>query len=206
MTQLERFVAARNADLLVDVLMKGGLGLLAAGLVFGFFWWMSFVAAAGLVGLRGAGSVALLVTGRYLAAATWSALREDDPLSGLPRLTAGERSRRELEDAVGELVGVDPLGLRRESIAGLAGCLLAGPQSLLGAWRAWRRRVALPADALAQAEALLVEAGAGAPVGGRELGALALVHLGLVSLAADDDGAVRANLPAKGKQVVAGQA
>lgn len=205
MTHLERFVAARNAELLVDVAMKGGLGLLATGLVFGVFWWMSFVAAAGVVGLRGAGGVALLVTGFYLVAATWSALREDDPLAGLPRLTAGERSRRELEEAVGELVGVDAGGLRREQIAGFAGCLLAGPQSLIGAWRAWRRRVALPPDALAQAEAVLKDAGAGAPVAGRELGALSLVHLGLVSLAAGDDGAVRAHLSAKGKKVVAGQ-
>lgn len=204
MSPLERFVAARNGQLMTDVLLKGGMGAAFTLATFGGLWWITFLVVGAGFGFAGAATTAALITAVYVAASVWSALRGVDPLANLAPLTTRERARREVEDAVRDVVGGGlERVLRRDAIAGLGGCLIAGPASLVGAWQAWRRRLQLDPTTLAEAEAVLSAADdrAGAGVADRERGALALVHLGLVRLEPSATGEVVARLTARGKQL-----
>ena len=199
MSSLRETIDARNGELLGDTIMQGVMGAGFSVVTFGAFWFITWM----LLGGYKAGysdPIPLGVTAIYVAAATWSAWRGVDPVANLVPLTRGEAAKREIEDAVRNVVGggFEKIA-RRESIAGCANVLIAGPKCLLAAWSAWRKRVNADPALIESAAALLGEDPR--PVEGSERGALLLVHLGLASLELGADGDVVVVTTAKGKQV-----
>lgn len=197
----EEYVADRNGDHAGTAAIQAGTGLgcslVAAFLVFtvgaflGASWW-SWQHATGLGWLA-------VVT--YMGVATWSAWRRVEPLASLSPLTDAERARRELEDRFADGAGQAATALRRESVAGFADLLVAGPRNLFRAWGSWQQRVALDPALTKRCRGLLEASSAdrGAPAGTDPLAALCLVRLGLAQSATGPDGAVRVLATAKGR-------
>jgi hypothetical protein len=207
---LEAYVRERNADLSTDLLMKGGLGLLFTGLVYVplFFAAWSFALVAFGTWRYGL-PFGAAATGLLLVVSFRDALRGEDPLRGLERLSDEESARREMERYVALAVGLPyarPFG--REAIAGLGSVLIAGPRSLVEAARAHRAKFDEDPATLDAGAALLEKVIASDKKGGVSFerveqwrAAALILRLGLVEPWSGEGEKLRLRSTAKGRQI-----
>jgi hypothetical protein len=203
---LDGWLAARNGRLEQTASIQAATGLgctgVAALLLFVVFF---FFIGLGWLRFGAAWHFACAATSLYLAVAGWAAHRQVDPLAALAPLTRAEQTRREVEDALRDALGVGgpEKVLRREAIAGFADFLVAGPRNLVRAWRTWRQRVRLDPALSARCDRLLTQAGspAGAPVEADPRAAATLALLGLVRPEPQDDGGVLLRVTPRGREL-----
>ncbi len=192
-TRIHSLVEERNRDVLADVTMQGLLG--------GFWCVVTFGAVFLLGWLLTSFWLAWLIVAVYFAVATWSALREVDPWAHLTPISRDERTRRDIERYLAAATGRGVGALRRDGIAGLAMVLIAGPRSVIGAWRSYKRILPQEQELSAAAGAILAEC---PQMFAPDLDARAcaiLARLGMIGFETDEDGDVHMTLTTRGRKL-----
>lgn len=159
--RLGRLLRQRNRELAADAAAKALLGALFSLLVFGFVFWISWLAGifvGGALGLR-AWQLGLLVTGVFFVVALWSAWRHVDPLADLERLSDRDMLLTLISQATPGIVYFSP----RHALAGFAVVLLGGPANLVEALGIWAHRIRADEAMVDEAARCLALCEAGCP-------------------------------------------
>lgn len=151
-------VAAKNEDRVFDAAMHGIGGVILGAFVFGFVYGVAWITLLFVLSIRQSPTLyAAGVTLVFVAAAAWSAVRDEDPLADLAPLSSAEAARRQVEKMLAASMGgrgLVALGDRR-TIAGFASVLIGGPRGLVKAWRALAARYPTDPELLSSAQDLL---------------------------------------------------
>ncbi|MCP3904009.1 MAG: hypothetical protein GY715_10280 [Planctomycetes bacterium] len=146
-------VRTRNRELLLEAALEIGMGVVFAALTFGFVFWISFLPAfflAPSLGMKG-WQVALIVTGIFALATSFSAWRRVDPLAELNPLTEAQMRMTLISLASPHVLYFSP----RHATAGAALVLLAGPVGVFRGLGTWAHRLRSDAAMIRDAASLL---------------------------------------------------
>jgi|GEM_PF-1908307 len=140
--RLRRRVRKHNRERTLAAFGEAALGLVFSAVIFGLFYCFAwFIALLMGWGFGRSGRLfPLLATAVYFLVSLISAWREVNPFAGLKPLTDAERTLTIISHSSSATLFFNP----RLATAGAASFLLAGPTSLLSAFRVWCDR--LPSD------------------------------------------------------------
>jgi hypothetical protein len=142
-SRLLRRIEARNYELMTEMAIEAGMGVLFTALTSGVLFCVAWFVCAAIGGRAfPTTTVALGITGLYVAVSAVSAWRHVDPFAGLAPMSDADR----LAFAVSGYAY-----FKGHSVAGLAAVLMGGPVNLVGALRSWLHR--LPTDPMLVAQA-----------------------------------------------------
>jgi hypothetical protein len=184
--QLGEMTGHYNRRLAFGAVLKASLGLVFSLLTFGFVYWFGWFLGfliARYLSLQ-AWQFGLLFTAVFLTAATWSAWRNVNPLSGLQPLSQKERMVLLVSEAV-DLGCFSP----RHASAGAAVVLIAGPASVLHAVGIWTYRIRYDGSLIEEAASLLFACEERCPAMQvrQPNAALLLRRLGLIKVVSDGE-------------------
>jgi len=192
--RLLRRVRARNRELMTEMAVELGMGLLFTALTVGFLYWLLWFICLFLGGIRAA-PLARWMTALFMLVAAISAWRRVDPFAGLRPMTGAER----LMVVAGGLAGHGQINLH--SIAGFASLLMGGPENLICALRSWLHRLPTDPALLDQAAEVLVACKSEIDLKSQESSATAVVLLRRLNLIVPR-GESKIALTEKGRDVV----
>lgn len=191
--KLQTMLEAHNRDVLVDVLVRALLG--------GFWTLVSFLAIFAGSWLLFSLSAAVVITLVYAGVASWTAWKQGDPWSLLTPISREQRASRDFATllAAGTRTAAGP---RRATLRAMV--LVAGPDSLIRAWRSYKRILPQDPQISAAAAEILAECPQMVAVDLDGRACLLLARLGLIRVEADEDGDLHLDLTTKGRRLCDG--
>ncbi len=192
--RLRTMLENHNRDVLVDVVVRALLGgfwtLATFGAIFAASWLLVNFTAA------------WAITAIYAAVASWTAWRQGDPWNLLAPISRVHSAMHDFENLLA--AGTRTPRSRPRETALRAMVLVAGPDSLIRAWRSYKR--VLPQDPqISEAAAeILAECPQMVAVDLDGRACLLLARLGLIAVEADEDGDLHMDLTTKGRRLCDG--
>jgi hypothetical protein len=190
-----------NRDLAFESVGKALLGIVFSFFTFGLLFWFGWF--AGFFVARSFGmqpwQFGALVSGLFLAVATWSAWQRVDPLAGLQPLSDQQLLLTMISQASPGLLYFSP----RHATAGAALLLIGGPANLIEAFGIWGYRFRMEVPLIEEASCLLENCQVNCPIENiREpSAALLLKRLSLIKIVPSED-SVALSLTEKGSTIV----
>jgi len=177
------------------------VGAVTCIVVYGFVFWLSWLAFALVLRQYRIGSTATtasLVTGIAVLVSILSAWRKHDPFQNVQGM---DQRVQNLQMGLGYATGI-PI-VNRQSLAGIASLLIGGPANIMDAIAVWRTRPHTDASTLEAADRLLRASRQGAaPSISTERNAVALLYrLGLIKAVQQGD-SIMIQATAKGMELL----